>query len=575
MGRLIAMAATTCLGALLAPNADAMQTFEPWPSSTGVQLGEAWNSRTGEKLLATCIEFESAEVAGQHRSVNFGEASDRSSLMRTFSVSTKAKAKSILGGSASASASFSRQTKVDQQNLTFAIDARIHDSIVFVVPKGRSRAIVAAFEEQSASRALDGESFGEGEVQPGAILVASTQQSVDDAFSAFVAEGAPADGVQKQLNVVALANEGIPQVRLTREAARLLRSDPVRFRATCGDSFVGTIRKGAGLQGIYAIRTVSREERQEVKGKVGGSFATFSGSASSKATLQRLQNESRVNIDYIQLGGSGTPIASNHDSFIALIGALGSTTSPQTSAPFEIGIIPYTDLPGVPSAGTAADPLALLADQYLRLESLDHQMNDMLAANTYWFDSRVTRDQLKRTQDETKGEMARIRTAIEVCDSGTAACKLPGGVPMDDYHVRMRLPVQKTQVRYDQNIQNVRAELDAAQRALANTQSRICWRSIAASPFSSIAEMGPGDGPGGPDRPTRECHTNPRHSELTTAVARLKQRLAHLEANRDSTLDRFLIWVEQPAVARCENRELDLCRTNAQLDSIRDEMLAL
>jgi len=157
------------------------------------------------------------------------------------------------------------------------------------------------------------------------------------------------------------------------------QNEPIKFRQSCGDSFVSTVRKGTGIQGVYSIVTHSEQEKQEIAGHLGGSYGPFSGSVSAQQRIERLQSESRTAIHYFQMGAAGSPIAVDDKGFRSLIQTIGVTAGPDSATPFEIGLVAYRTLPNYPKAKDArmAD-LDLMAGQYYRLFSLDRQINDML-----------------------------------------------------------------------------------------------------------------------------------------------------------------------------------------------------
>ncbi|MGI8545277.1 MAG: hypothetical protein ACR2MD_17595 [Aridibacter sp.] len=114
----------------------------PYPSD-GVLLGTGWNSFKQEKTLSNCVRVGTKQDTSEVRpAVQFKEVRDSNALMNFFSISVKAKAKSILGGSASARASFAKTVTIKKESLNYAVDASIDHGVEYVIPLNSNQIVL-------------------------------------------------------------------------------------------------------------------------------------------------------------------------------------------------------------------------------------------------------------------------------------------------------------------------------------------------------------------------------------------------------------------------------------------------
>jgi hypothetical protein len=55
-------------------------------------------------------------------------------------------------------------------------------------------------------------------------------------------------------------------------------------------------------------------------------------------------------------------------------------------------------------------------------------------------------------------------------------------------------------------------------------------------------------------------------------IAAAKARISAISAKGDSTLERYMLWIELPVRERCRARDEMLCRDNSELEQIRTKM---
>jgi hypothetical protein len=366
-------------------------------------------------------------------------------------------------------------------------------------------------------------------------------------------------------------------VRLSDWAEKLARKDLHEFWNDCGDSFVSTIRKGTALFAVYTIDTSSTSETQALAANIGGQYGPFSGNVSAQSQITKLETEARVHINYFQLGGDGTPIATNDSSLRDLIQQLAKNASPHTAAPFEIGVTPYSQLPNFPRTMETKLPVGtVMANQYFRLYSLDRQASDAISDAhqveisgnpgplSYFFDRGVTVDSVKKAQDKIRQDMKKLQAAIGECRVKADRCKYPDDVSLDDYEYRQLLPVHNGAVRVWNDIHILRDQLSSVQKNLATTKPTLVNTSIRKDFWGRFSV-------------SHTSSANPLYTKLKTTESSLDQQIKTLANTVDSADDRYWLWIYNASDTRCKNVGLDpddtrLCLDNSQLDAIRDGM---
>lgn len=321
-------------------------------------------------------------------------------------------------------------------------------------------------------------------------------------------------------------------IRLRSGLAQLAASNPMEFRRRCGDAFVSSIFRQSGIQGVYSFRTRTQKERDEIKGKMAGSYGLFSASASAKQIIDQMGKEGRLSIHYTQLGGAGTKIATTEGELRTLVTELGTATD--GAAPVEIGITYYSELPNFPQSQNATDPdIGQIADQHLRLENLIGAMNDMRQDRAAYgiYDNHALR-RIELLQDAAISQRNRLKQTLQDCIGNDRDCVYPADLPRDDYDIRAQLPVRFSDI--------------------PDTEAALAQQDQVLQQIGALAQL--------PSTPERE-----------ERMRFLKGQLAQLRRQREQfVLDtRFRIWIEDPSIARCNLDEAAQCLNSQRRDELR------
>ena len=112
---------------------------------------------------------------------------------------------------------------------------------------------------------------------------------------------------------------------LKEKPLKMVEKDPLEFSKLCGDSFIANTRRSTQLQGIYTFHTHSDEEKKSSEAELRAQFGTGSANISASQKIESLIKDSKLNVQYTQIGGSGLKIATTEEGFIAAIQNLGQT----------------------------------------------------------------------------------------------------------------------------------------------------------------------------------------------------------------------------------------------------------
>lgn len=488
-----------------------LEEYAEFPSRTGVALGTGWNTFSGSKTTGTCVNFDQASIKGRRGGVTYSEVTDTSSLMSALSLSTEAKVKSILGGSADASAKFSRTVRVDTTGINIAADVHYSELTEFVVPVGEKARVLDAYNSQAAAELPS-----------------------------------------------AVASTGIRSVSLKEEAAELLRNNPGEFLRRCGNAFVSSIRRGNALTGMYTFKKRIDEIRSSWSSHGSVDFPALSASDAGSGELNRLASEGSLLVQYTQLGSSGTPTAITHQQFQDLVRNMGRMTA-STATPFELGYIRYSQIIGNSRSRTAAI-LDQLVSQYYRLRTLFEAIDSMLTndgENEFLFDRGVSLAEVQGVQDRIRQDMRVLKSAITACVKRATDCRFPTGIQPNDYAYRQRLPVRKESV--PAYVALKKAEELVAQRQEEYDRTGSTIRRCHGDLECSVTPH-PHDVP------------NPAKAMARRELQAAQEQVETLRGQQGSVRERYYTWIFVPSRIRCKSNEEDMCLSNQQLQAIRQKM---
>lgn len=106
----------------------------PYPD-TGIILGNGWLANEGRKTAQSCVIADTGVIEGERRNLNYSELTDTASLMRALSISAKAKARSIFGGSLGASGRYGRTITHKSDSLQIFVNFTISKGTSYLQPK--------------------------------------------------------------------------------------------------------------------------------------------------------------------------------------------------------------------------------------------------------------------------------------------------------------------------------------------------------------------------------------------------------------------------------------------------------
>ena len=205
-----------------------------------------------------------------------------------------------------------------------------------------------------------------------------------------------------------------------------------RFRAVCGDGFVGEFTVGGELRSIIKVHTRSKAETEAVSASLGASFSMISGSASLSTTLKKIATTNQVDIWTFQKGGSG-PLAMTPDELATKAAAIPDNVKAAPS-PVEAAIFSYITV--------LNDPTLPLADfsarekNIMRLGRLAQTARDQFADARYIFDHMDEFFSRPNDIPDLAAEMnaleafrKQILEAADACAAANGVCKTDFTVP--------------------------------------------------------------------------------------------------------------------------------------------------
>lgn len=104
---------------------------------------------------------------------------------------------------------------------------------------------------------------------------------------------------------VKVRSESLTPTRLRETDLRLLRTNYVRFREKCGDSFILTRAIGGEFSALVEIKTRSQQDKTELSAKIQGGQGLFSGTTEGKNKLEQLLKDRSYRVNVVRGGGDG------------------------------------------------------------------------------------------------------------------------------------------------------------------------------------------------------------------------------------------------------------------------------
>ena len=268
--------------------------------------------------------------------------------------------------------------------------------------------------------------------------------------------------VMNGVEYVAPAEAAQPRrVDLTQYHRDLARRNPVAFEQECGDGFVAALYAGAELAGVLSVDETDSKTRASLEASLSGSVGGFTAAGKFKSSTDKGAGTRRVRVTFYQTGGSGSPMPTTEEGFVAAIEKLPALAANDPHN-YQIQIQSYRTLPGysVEPEEDRSRFRETVATSYGRLQTLRDAVVEALelkAGEDYADadkDQRASaiRGRMQALHDELLKRMERMRTFSRLCafyDEDMRERKTdPDPCPeetdldlRDDYAYRLRLPV--------------------------------------------------------------------------------------------------------------------------------------
>jgi hypothetical protein len=301
------------------------------------------------------------------------------------------------------------------------------------------------------------------------------------------------------------------------------------------------------------------EKTKELKGQIGTDFAGWAGSAAGKDTLNEMYSKSHAHGQLYQLGGGGMATPTTAQGFLDTYSKLSEITSPDHSSPYQITLTPYYSLDYPQSQGPGMRAINLMANQYERLTALDLIMNEMERnPDMYWWDRKISLSIVKGAQTKLRADQELLFQLLQNCSKAPEQCEYPKTVEAYDYVYREQLPMPRSMTEEAAQFDALVLKRDAAKAVLDATPEN--------TPIISDLQ------------PPPVIH-NPQYDVAKENYVAATARLQDFMTTADSTEERYRLWIEVPALARCDfsekngKTEAEVCLSVDQLASFHRDIL--
>lgn len=369
-------------------------------------------------------------------------------------------------------------------------------------------------------------------------------------------------------------------IQLTAVASKLLKKSRSEFLSYCGDSFVGSIERGAELYALYQFSNAKRakEESKSSFLSVSANYMGFSGSGSTSETSTRnVVFENQVTgLKYFHSAHRGLRLAYNEESIYNALASLGSAQELSDAQPYRIKVTRYDSMPGwsekkLDSGSATREALVAF---YMRLSDLREIVLDIERDRDRYVLERtadlINASLLKNALEKRIAEVSAILEACETqkreaSDEKTRSAAvmqcttIKQDIAYSDYPYRALMPVEQanfTRVSSEkQSLEKRRDQLNAALDALA---FRVPGRDF------SCREAG-----------ARVPDHYPHCAEFARELVEVEKRLTVIEktdAIRQTAEGRYSRWIKAIARARSEDGLIDGYLSPSELAMYRREI---
>lgn len=392
----------------------------PYPEG-GALLGQGWDTFNGNGTTGSCVRVEAAKLERSSYTMEVEQIISSYSLIKRVESSVSASYKSG-GASAKASVSQSRSSsvKADDQNILFRFES------------------------------LDGSTFAVGPNSTRSALKFDSQAWKDLVTLARTNERALEAAIDRPVEF------GGAMIRLTDEAAALLKKDREEFRRKCGEGFVAAIHRGVRVHLLLTQSNASRDERNALTAALSASGFGASGRATYSQSRVAVSSIAKLGYKVMQDGGAPIQpvlIRANGDQlpdFSSLLPKPEQLLANPTA--FRIMVVPYSNVDSR-AADSLPSPLDLftISDYYIALKDVYNLARDVAAAYKVnaeggtgeWtgFSAPLMNAygglaHLERLSDEILRDLAFLETVLERCYDTKTDCSVRDAVARAGESVR-------------------------------------------------------------------------------------------------------------------------------------------
>jgi virginiamycin B lyase len=212
------------------------------------------------------------------------------------------------------------------------------------------------------------------------------------------------------------------------------------FRDKCGDYYVDGITTGGEYVAVVTVTTQSSKDKEDVSAQLNAAV-NMMGSASVSAefnkTMERVASSHEMKITEIRKGGAGEPIAVDASTMVENFRNFARSVNDRP-AYYQVVLKKYSTLPNYPY--NPSDPQLESALATIdTLANLNHTWSTILNdVNVFKNHPKQFRGDnpaiLARWEDEVRGVLATLGTAIRSCAANYSDCRVPSlGRDPNDY----------------------------------------------------------------------------------------------------------------------------------------------
>ena len=322
------------------------------------------------------------------------------------------------------------------------------------------------------------------------------------------------------------------------------------------------IRNASGIEGVVSANTRNETEKTSASAAIRGTYGVASGSVTATQTMESMESQGRVSIQYHQIGGVGTVISTTPEAFRKLIVDIGPIANGQTSAPHHVGLMSYKRLANYRSPFATNLDMEVMANQYYRLETIRRQLFEAIShPQNYVFNDKVPQDSMNSLATAVQQDMNKLSTALGKCADQPKTCRYPSGVERRDYTYRSKMPLSQVAAADWTELKAAQDGLPAAVAAHAATPAKLGGvRRCVTRILSACTNF------------TYDYPDNPQFAATKATVDQLNATIARLSGAKSIDEQRYRLFILLPAQQRCQSGENDVCINATEMAQFKSIM---